>query len=82
MVQKIPKKRNSGEKVEYPKKINMESENDGFQKEPPFPRTSLWGMVIPSLGNPSLGGGFKDILFSPRKLGKKISNLTHIFQMG
>ena len=43
-----------------PQKINIEPENDGFQKEP-----SLWGMVIPSLGNPSLGGGFKYVLFSP-----------------
>ena len=31
--------------------------------------------------NPELGGGFKYVLFSPRKLGK-ISNLTIIFQMG
>ena len=28
-----------------------------------------------------LGGGFKDFLCSPRKLGK-ISNLTNIFQRG
>ena len=28
-----------------------------------------------------LGGGFKHVLFSPRKLGK-IPILTHIFQMG
>ena len=28
-----------------------------------------------------LGGDFRDVLFSPRKLGK-ISNLTNIFQMG
>ena len=48
-----------------------------------------WNLCIP---NPSwwrfckeewcfLGGGFKDFSFSPRKLGK-MSNLTHIIQMG
>ena len=30
---------------------------------------------------PKLGGGFKKKICSPRKL-EKISNLTHIFQMG
>ena len=39
----------------------------------------FWGTSI--LYTPQLPGGFKYLIFSPRKLGK-ISNFTHTFQMG
>ena len=57
--------------------------DEGFGDGMTYFWSEVKGKLVRSkrIGTEDVGGVFKYVLFSPRKLGK-ISNLTHIFQIG